>query len=141
MMAHISDSAEQSSDKLRAAFMAPGMAIGAFGIIIAILVELFAVVARMKRRKGHLKAAQLTCQNILFVTVFLAVDIYVIVSFLLALVFMFIAALQFSLVMLCKVDIGMCTVVKLGGSQCVNCSKPIHELTCVFHSLHVRPNY
>jgi hypothetical protein len=111
-MLNIKTTADGAGVKLQAAFMAPGAAIGIFGIIIAILVEIFAIVARMKRRKGYTKSAQLLCQNVLYLIVFIAVDAYVIVSFLLALVFMFIAALQFSLVMICQIDIDMCTVVR-----------------------------
>jgi hypothetical protein len=67
----------------------------------------------MKRRKGGLKNFQLIIQNVLYFVVFLTVDIYVLVSFLLGLLFMFIAALQFTLVMLCNLDVGMCHIVKL----------------------------
>jgi hypothetical protein len=119
MMEYIRDQADLSSVRLRAAFMAPGIAVGAFGIVVAVLVEIFAVVARMKRYKGIAKANQITLQNVLYFVVFVTVDVYIIVSFLLALLFMFIAALQFSLVMLCKVDISLCNIVKLNLTPAV----------------------
>jgi hypothetical protein len=112
MMVVIRQNSEDSTVLIQAGFMAPGIAIASFGIIIAILVEGFAVVARMKRRTGHTKSFQLMCQNVLFLVVFIAIDAYIIVSFLLALLFTLIAALQFSMVMICTVDIQMCSVVK-----------------------------
>ena len=51
--------------------------------------------------------------NIIFVVTYLMVDVYVMVSFLLALLFMLIGALQLSLTMICTADLTMCTSVRV----------------------------
>lgn len=109
----IKTASDSASDDLRTAAMIPGTIVGAFGIAIALIVELFAIIARMKRQKGHLKTLQLTCQNVVFVVTYLMVDVYVMVSFLLALLFMLIGALQLSLTMICTADLSMCTSVRV----------------------------
>jgi hypothetical protein len=87
--------------------------VGAYGICIALIVECFAFVARMQRRKGHLKSIQLTLQNVLYAITYLMVDIYVMVSFLLALLFVLIGGLQLSLTMICVADLSLCSTIRL----------------------------
>jgi hypothetical protein len=87
--------------------------VGAYGICIALIVECFAFVARMQRRKGHMKSIQLTLQNVLYAITYLMVDIYVMVSFLLALLFVLIGGLQLSLTMICVADLSLCSTIRL----------------------------
>jgi hypothetical protein len=108
----IKTTSDSASQDLRTAALVPGMAVGAYGIAIALIVEIFAIVARMKRAKGTLKTIQLIVQNVLYVITYVMVDIYVMVSFLLALLFALIGGLQLSLSMICIADLAMCSSIR-----------------------------
>jgi hypothetical protein len=112
----VKTTAASAGEDLVTYFKTPGLIIGCYGIVIAVLVELFAWVARMRRRKNlpgcQWKTIQLVAQNELYVIVYILVDVYVIVSFLLAMVFAIVAGLQVSLLMICSGQEGLCTLVQ-----------------------------
>jgi hypothetical protein len=112
VLQQIKDTSDTASEDIKTVALVPGMAIGAYGIAIALIVEIFAFVARMKRRKGTVKTVQLTVQNILYIITYIMVDVYVMVSFLLALVFVLIGGLQLSLTMICVADLSMCASIR-----------------------------
>jgi hypothetical protein len=112
ILEQIRQASNDASKNIRIVALLPGLIVGSYGIIIAIVVEIFAVVSRMKRQKGTIKTVQLTLQNVLYMVTYILVDVYVMVSFTLALVFMLIGGLQLSLSMICVADLSLCDSIK-----------------------------